>query len=97
MKKPSVFLGLIIATVVILSIVQVTVATNLSTTGVELSKLQNQLTAYQKQNELLEEKYLQASALINLDKKAQKIGFVPATNSHEYFSDPLPFAMNVGK
>ena len=96
MKKSVLFLGLIITIVIVLSVVQVAIANSLSTTGVELSKLQDQLAQYQKENELLEEKYLEASALRTIDQNAQKLGFVSATNSNEYLSTPLPVAMNVG-
>jgi hypothetical protein len=93
MKKPILLLSGIIFIILSLSIVQVSVANSMSTTGVELSQLQKELAKYEKENKLLEERYLEAASLTNLDKQAKKIGFVES-KSQEYLSTPLPLALN---
>lgn len=76
MKKPILFIVLIITIIVSLSIVQVTVSNNLSTTGVELAKIEEKITQYKKENALLQEKLLIASSLDTIASKAAGMGFV---------------------
>ena len=92
MKKSAFVLIFITVTILGLSIIQVTIANQIATTGGELTTLQKQITAYKKENQILEEQYLQASAFINLESKAKAIGFVEA-KSQEYISTPLPLAL----
>lgn len=66
---------------------------SISTTGIELSEIQAELTTYKKQNQILKERYLEASSLTNLEKRAEKLGFVEA-KSQLYISAPLPLALN---
>ena len=72
--------------------VRVTVENSISTTGIELMKLQEEVAAYKKDNALLQEKYLANSSLINIAAKARKKGFVDSTNQ-VYLSAPLPLAL----
>lgn len=62
--------------VISLSIVQVVVSNNLSTTGVELAKIEEQIATYRKQNTVLQEKLLMASSLTIIASKAAEMGFV---------------------
>jgi cell division protein FtsL len=92
MKKPMfliIFIGLII---IGLSLVRVTVVNSISTTGIELVTLQNEINSYKKQNTLLKEQYLETSSLTNIQDKAKKLGFVEA-KSQIYLSTPLPLAL----
>lgn len=73
MKKPVLFISLII---VILSIVQIIVSNNLSTKGVLLGKLEDEIKAYKKENYLIREKLLLASSFTNIASKAGSLGFV---------------------
>ncbi len=93
MKKPLLLVIFFIITIMILSTVQVGTSSKLSTTGIELEKLQAQINKYKKENMILEEKVLEASALINVSKKAKDLGFVQS-KSQIYLSNPLPFALN---
>lgn len=93
MKKPLLLIIFFIITIITLSIIQVGTSSKLSTTGIELEKLQSQIDQYKKENMILEEKVLEASALINVSKKAEALGFVQS-RSHIYLSSPLPFALN---
>ena len=92
MKRPVFILLFLIIIVIILSVVRVTLVNNLSTTGVELSQMQDQISSYQKQNVLLKEKYLQMASLTNLEKKAEKLGFVEV-NTPIYLTSPMPLAL----
>lgn len=76
MRKPVLFIVLIIGIVVSLSIVQVSVSNNLSTTGVELAKIEEQIDLYKKENSVLQEKLLIASSFDTIASKAGEMGFV---------------------
>ena len=63
MKKSGyIFISLVIV-IIALTIVHVVVSNMLSTTGIELEKLQTELTAYKKENVILQEQVLEASSL----------------------------------
>jgi len=76
MKKPILFIIAIISIIVSLSIVQVTVSNNLSTTGVDLAKIEEEISFYKKENTVLKEKLLVSSSLDNIASKAAELGFI---------------------
>lgn len=92
MKKPLLLIIFFIVLIVSLSIAQVGASSKLSTTGIELEDMQSQISKYKKENMILEEKVLEASALINVSRKANELGFVES-KSQIYLSNGLPFAL----
>lgn len=92
MRKPLLLIIFFIIIIITLSVVQVGVSSKLSTTGIELEKLQSRIDKYKKENMILEEKVLESSALINVSRKAKELGFVQS-KSQIYLSNPLPFAL----
>ena len=92
MKKPIYFIIFIFLTIITLSVIQVSVANSISTTGVVLAQYQDQIQAFQRQNSLLEQRYLEAAALTTIDQKAKKLGFVPDQTPLS-LSSPLPLAL----
>ncbi len=93
MRRPIQLIFIIFLVIVGLSVTRITVENSISTTGIELLKLQNTISSYKKENALISEKYLEDSALISLAKKANEKGFVNA-NNQVYLSTPLPLALN---
>ncbi|MBU4098514.1 hypothetical protein KJ980_02575 [Patescibacteria group bacterium] len=93
MKKPLLLIIFFIIFILSLSIIQVGTSSKLSTTGIELEEMQSQINKYKKENMILEEKVLENSALINISKKAKKLGFIQS-RSQIYLSNTLPFALN---
>jgi cell division protein FtsL len=91
MKKPILFIILIIGIIVSLSIIQVSVSNSLATTGIELGKLEEQITAYRKENKLLTEQYLTLSSFQNIASQAADMGFVEA-KSQIVLTNPVPIA-----
>jgi cell division protein FtsL len=91
MKKPILFIALIITIIVGLSIVQVSVSNSLSTTGIELAKFEEQISAYKKENEQLSEQLLTVSSFDNIASKAADMGFVEE-KKHIVYTNPLPIA-----
>lgn len=73
MKK---ILKFVVGIVIILTLVQIVVSNNLSTTGVALGNLDDQIAQYRKENAILREKLLTESSLTNISQKAEKLGFL---------------------
>lgn len=93
MKRPIFLISFIFTIIIVLAIVQVSVMNQITTTGMELAKTENELNTYTKENTILEEQVLQASSLTSISAKAKKLGFVDTT-ADVYFSTPLPLALN---
>lgn len=92
MKRPAfliILIGIIIAG---LTIVQINVGNQISTAGEELSKLQQQVNNYERENTVLQEKILDAESYTNISKKAEKLGYAPSI-SIVNLAAPLPLAM----
>ncbi len=92
MKKQNVLLSTIIVIIIILSIVQVGVSNSLSTTGVVLSGLEQDILFYKKENAVLREKLLVTSSLTQVASKAAELGFVEG-KSQLFVSKSWPVAV----
>lgn len=91
MKKPAVFIALNVAIITGLSIVQVVVANSISTTGIELSNIQHEISELRKDNAILHEQMLTASSLTNIASRASELGFEESKTTL-VISAPLPLA-----
>ena len=92
MKKQNVFLSSVIVIVIILSVVQVGVSNSLSTTGIVLSRLEQDIHFYKKENSVLREKLLLLSSLTQVASKAASFGFV-VEKAPLFVSKSLPVAV----
>ena len=91
MKRPALFIALNILVIIALSIVQVVAANSISTTGIELSKIQDEITTLQKQNEVLHEQVLSLSSLNSIASRAASMGF-QESKATLVIAQPLPLA-----
>ncbi len=91
MKKSKICIGLVVITILVLSVVQVVVANRISTNGIELAKVQNEIKKIKTDNVVLKEKILQRSSFTEIASKAGELGFVKS-NKNVYLSTPLPLA-----
>lgn len=91
MKKTAFIVPLILLVVIGLSIVQVSVANMISTKGIELSKMEQEISEYKRQNAVMKEQILEKSSFTDVASKAGGLGFVPSKNNI-YLSSPLPLA-----
>lgn len=91
MKKPVLFIILNLVVIIGLSIAQVVAANSISTTGIELGKIQDQITQLEKDNEVLKEQVLTLSSLTTIASRAADMGFEEG-KSTLVISQPLPLA-----
>ncbi len=91
MKRPIFFIAILFLTVIGLSVIHVSVANSLSTTGITLSKMQEEIKSYKKENTQLKEHILQASSLMNVNEKAKLAGYTNI-KTQVSISQPLPIA-----
>ncbi len=89
MKKIIAVAFLPICLVVILLVTQIIVSNMLSTTGVELDRLQSDIIKYKKENTLLREKVLNNTSFMNVASAAAEMGFIDVKSS-VYISNQLP-------
>ena len=92
MKKPIFLVMLAILMVIVLSIAKTVVSGRLSTSGVSLSKIEEEINNYKTQNIILREKLLTVSSLNNIASRASLLGFVEK-KSELVLSKPLPLAI----
>lgn len=95
MKRTGVLftiLGVVIAT---LLMVQISVSNMLSTGGIKLSDIQDQIQGLQRQNAILKEKILSVSSLTYISEQAGKEGFIQdKTQAVVVTNDQPPIAYN---
>ena len=75
MKKPSLIIVFLIGIIISLSIVKVIMYNRLSTTGVFVGKVEEEINFYKTQNAVLSEKLLTLSSLTSIAEDAKKEGF----------------------
>lgn len=92
MKKPFFFIGFITLTIICLSIVQVVISNSLSTTGLDLAKIEKELHAYQRENDTLRQRVLIASSLTRIASVAGELGFT-SKKFEVFLTTPLPLAV----
>ena len=89
MKRTARFFSAILIVIISLSIVQVVVSNRISTTGVTLSKLSEEIGVYSKQNAILREEILSSSSLMYIASEAARLGFVQSESELVLSSPPL--------
>jgi cell division protein FtsL len=92
MNKKTFILAIVIFTVIALSVTQVVVSNRLSTAGIEVGEIEDQIREYKAQNSILSEKIFQASSLSNISSKASKLGFIEG-KSQLVLKTSLPLAV----
>jgi cell division protein FtsL len=92
MNRPTYIIIFIAIVIVGLSLAQIGVANQISTTGSELAALQNKVANLKRENTVLQEEILMAASLTNISNKADKLGFA-ATKSEVYLNSSVSLAM----
>lgn len=81
MKKYNMILTILILITLSLVVVRVVVSNRISTSGLELSRLEEEISSYSTQNEVLEERFLLSSSLTFLATEAARLGFTDKKNN----------------
>jgi competence protein ComGC len=92
MKKPILVISLLSLIILGLVVSRVSLINSISTRGIQLVDLQNQLAYYKNENELLKVQYLQAASYTNISQQAAKLGYVPVSTDVDLASPP-PLAL----
>ena len=75
MKKPALIITFLIALIIVLSVINAVVHNRLSTSGVFVGELEEQISFYKTQNAILSEEFLTSSSLTNIADMASELGF----------------------
>ncbi len=81
-----------ISAIIILSVVQTIVSNRLSTSGIALGKIEDQIRSLKMANAILGERLFKASALTTIVSKASELGFVE-DKSQLVLTKTLPLAL----
>jgi len=81
------------AMLIIFSVVQITAYNSLSTQGIELSKIQQQIAKIKKENTNLSEQLYIMSAYNTIASSAATLGFTEAKTSIVFVDTPQPLAI----
>ena len=92
MKRHKLVITVVIFIIVFLSTVQVAVSNRLSTDGIMLGKIEDEIRFYKAQNSFLSEELFLASSLNNIASKAAAFGFIE-NKSQFVLKTSLPFAL----
>ena len=75
MKKPALIITFLIVLIIVLSVINAVVHNRLSTSGVFVGELEEQISFYKTQNAILSEEFLTSSSLTNIADRALELGF----------------------
>lgn len=85
-------MGTIFSVILFLSLVQVILSNSLSTTGIDLSKIEEEVSIYKNENYVLREKLLLATSLTQVASSAAVLGFTNS-KSNIYIDSSVPVAI----
>lgn len=91
MKKSTAVLTFLITATLVLLVARAFVANKISTSGILLSKINDEIKVYKTQNSNLREDLFLKSSLTNISTQASKLGFVK--QKENLILAPLPVAL----
>jgi hypothetical protein len=80
MKRYYIVIISLLGLVITLSVAKAVLYNALSTSGIYVGKVENEISYYKTQNVILSEKLLAASSLNNIAEKAKELGFTVENN-----------------
>ena len=89
----SILISVLFLTIIVLSVVQIVVSNRLSSTGLILSSMQEEIANYKRDNTSLSEKLLEETSLTHIASRAATLGFVE-TKAQVYIQPAHPVALN---
>lgn len=91
--KYKFILKTLIITTLLLALVRVVVSNMISTSGVELGRINEEISAVRLQNDGLRQDLFSRSSLENIATEAAKLGFTDRADKSIVLTSPLPFAL----
>ena len=91
MKKPVLLILILMFVILILSVVRIFVSNKISTSGVVLGQIQEEIDNYKTQNMLISQKVYEYSSLTNIASKAAELGYTDQ-NTAFVLSGQIPVA-----
>lgn len=91
MKKYNLILTILILIMLSLAVVRAVISNTMSTEGLVLSKVNEEINSYKLQNEILDERFLLSSSFTYLATEAARLGFID-NKSNFVLTNPLPLA-----
>lgn len=92
MKRPIIFLSLLMSVIVVLSLVRIGLSNFLATDGIALSNMQTQISSLEKENMVLEQQLYEDQSLTHIASVAASEGFVEE-KSQIVLSNTTPLAI----
>lgn len=80
MRKPALIIGILIFVILTLSVVRIFISNNISTSGMLLGKVGEELDKYRFENSIIAEKLYTMSSLTSASQKAYDLGYVDTKN-----------------
>lgn len=93
MKKPYLLLSGILGIIILLSVVQISLSNILSTGGIQIATMQEELLSYQKENAQLKEQIYSLASLTHITDVASGQGYVKETATAFVLDNPTPLAI----
>lgn len=93
MKKPILIIIFLLGLIVVLSMVKAVMHNRLSTSGVFVGKVEEEINLYKTQNAILSEELLILSSLTNIAAKATELGFIKENSSLLVLKTSRPLAL----
>lgn len=92
MKKPVLFIFILLMIIVGLSIVKTYVSNNIATSGVILGKTQEDINKLKTENAIIAQKLYEVSSLTSVSQRASEFGYVDGKTSF-VLNTKLPIAV----
>lgn len=90
--KPALIIASLVFVILVLSVVRISVANRIATSGIELQSIEAQVASLRKENLILQEKLLTVSSFTQIASRAGELGFVPS-KANLVISTGIPVAI----
>lgn len=90
--KPALIIASLVFVILVLSVVRISVANRIATSGIELQSIETQVASLRKENLILQEKLLTVSSFTQIASRAGELGFVPS-KANLVISSGIPVAI----
>lgn len=90
--KPALIIASLVFVILVLSVVRISVANRIATSGIELQSIETQVVSLRKENLILQEKLLTVSSFTQIASRAGELGFVPS-KANLVISTGIPVAI----